>query len=184
MTIKLAGVEEKVKNAYQNTTGQSPVAATRTYIQGSALTIPELLSVGSRFLWRFNVSQAGGGTATGTIDIAVGSAGTVADTARVSFTKPAGTAVADEALVEVSAVVVSVGPTGVILGEIQAEHNLATTGFMAQQIFLAKVASAGFPNDGSGQPTPGSPMVVGLCYTSGAADVPNINWVTAEYIKP
>lgn len=184
MTIKLPGVAESVKNSYQNTTGTTLTASTRVYLPGSQLTPAQGLVVGSRFRWRFNLTLTAGAAVTDTIDIAVGSAGTIADTARVSFTKPVGSAVADEAIVEIDAVVISVSATGVILGEFKGDHGLAATGFATIPVVVLKQASAGFPNDGSGQTTPGAPLTVGLCYTSGAAVAQVVNWVTAEFILP
>lgn len=184
MTIKLPGVTESVKNAYQNTTGTALTAATRVYLPGSQLTPQQQVVPGSRFKWRFNLTLTAGAAVTDTIDVAFGSTGTVADTARISFTKPAGTAVADEAIVEVEAIVISVSATGVVLGELKADHGLAATGFATIPVVVQKVASAGFPNDGSGQAVPGAPMTVGLCYTSGAAVAQVVNWVTAEFLLP
>lgn len=182
--IKMAGVVEQLTNSYLNATGQAPAAATRTYITGSALTIVEQLVPGATFRWRFNLTKTAAGTAASTFDIAFGSAGTVADTARVSFTKIAGTAVADEGIIEIVAKVVSVGAAGVVLGEFFMDHNLDITGHLTTHAAVIKVASAGFANDGSGQTVAGSPLVVGLCITSGAADVVNINYVESSYIKP
>lgn len=184
MTELLAGVAERITNSYQNATGTTLTASTRVYLPGSALIPQQQLVPGSRFKWRFNVTLTAGAAVTDTIDIAFGSAGTVADTARVSFTKPAGTAVADEAIVEVEAVVISVSATGVVLGELKADHGLAATGFATIPVVVLKQASAGFPNDGSGQPTAGQPMIVGLCYTAGAAVAGVVNWVTAEFNLP
>src|SRR6266516_6424110 len=79
-----------------SSTSQAPAASTRTYLTGSKITVPSgKLQIGTQFLWRWNMTKTGAGTATSTVDIAFGTAGTTADTARVSVTKPAGTAVTD-----------------------------------------------------------------------------------------
>lgn len=184
MTIKMAGVVEQLTNSALSAVGQAPAAATRTYITGSALQIAEQLVVGGTFRWKFNITKTAAGTAASTIDIAFGSAGTVADTARVSFTKPAGTAAADEGIVEIIAKVISVGAAGVVLGEFFMDHNLDVTGHLTTHAAVIQVQSAGFANDGSGQAVAGSPMTVGLCITTGAADVIHINYVEAVYVKP
>lgn len=153
---------------------QSPAAATRTYITNSNLSVPtNKLQVGTCFRWVFNMTKTAAGIATSTIAIAVGTAGTTADTDRVSFTKPAGTAVVDEGWIEIVAVVRSIGATGVISGEIFVTHNLATTGHMAQQCFVANTISAGFDMTVAN-------LIVGLTITTGAADAITIQQVTAE----
>lgn len=182
--IKMAGVVEQLTNSFLSSAGFLPVAATRTYVPGSALTIVEQLVVGGTFRWRFNMTKTAAGSASSAIAIAVGSAGTVADTDRVVFTKIAGTAAADEGIVEIVAKVLSVSATGVILGEFYMDHNLDVTGHLTTHAAVLKVASAGFPNDGSGQTVAGSPMVVGLTITTGAADAITVNFVDAVYVKP
>lgn len=154
---------------------QAPAAATRTYITGSALRVPPGgLKAGDQFRWTFSMTKTAAGTATSTVDIAVGTLGTTGDTARVSFTKPAGTAVADEARVTVEAVVRSVSATGVIAGIFSLTHNLAATGHA--QIPSVNVLTVGAAFDNTGDE-----LVVGLCLTSGAADAITIEYVDAEF---
>lgn len=153
---------------------QAPAAATRTYINGTALQTPGGLKVGQKFKWRFNMAKTGAGTATSTIDIAVGAAGTTSDTARVSFTKPAGTAAADEGVVTVEAVVTAVSNTaGGMRGEFTLIHNLAATGHAQIPCVVVYAASAAFDNDNND-------LYVGLCITTGAADVITIEWAEGE----
>lgn len=158
-----------------STTSQSPAAATRTYIAGSAITIPaSKLQIGSIFKWRFNMTKNANGTATSTIDIAVGTTGTTSDTARVSFTKPAGTAVADEAWCEVECI--CRGPlsaSGVFVGEFIMTHNLAATGHAQIPVVVVNTVSGTFDVTTAG-------LIVGLCITSGALDAIVIQQVTAR----
>lgn len=161
-----------VKN--QSQTQQAIAAATRTYLTGSALKIPGGLKVGTKFRWRFNMAKTGAGTATSTFDIAVGAAGTTADTARVSFTKPVGTAVADEAVVTIDAVCRAVSNTaGVLVGEFVLVHNLAATGHATIPVVVVNTISANFDNDNND-------LYVGVCLTSGAADAITVEWLEAE----
>lgn len=155
---------------------QAVGAAARTYLTGSALKIPGGLKVGMRFRWRFNVAKTAAGTAASTFDIAVGAAGTTADTARVSFAKPAGTAVADEGVVTVDAVVRAVSNTaGKLVGEFVLVHNLAATGHATIPVVAVSTVSASFDNDDND-------LYVGLCLTSGAADAITIEYLDAEVI--
>lgn len=159
-----------VKNAAY--TQFAPVAATRTYIPGSALAVPGgALKVGAKLRWVFNMAKTAAGVAASTFDICVGTLGTTADTARVSFTKPAGTAAADEARVVIEAVVRSVSATGVVIGEFTLVHNLAATGHAQIPAVVVNTISAGFDNTSNA-------LIIGLCITTGAADA-----ITVEYVE-
>jgi len=179
MSTILPGVQQgsgrRVKNS--SAAAQNPVAATRTYIAGSALKVPPGgLKVGDVLRWVFNMTKTAAGTATSTIDIAFGTAATTADTARVSFTKPAGTAAADEGRVVVEAVVQSVGAAGVVVGIFNLTHNLAATGHAQIPSVNVVTTSAGFDNDGED-------LYVGLCITTGASDAITITFVSAELVS-
>lgn len=179
MTILLPGSQQgsgrRVKNS--SATAQAIAAATRTYLAGSALKVPVGgLKVGDIFRWVFSMTKTAAGTATSTIDIAVGTAGTTADTARVSFTKPAGTAAIDEARVVVEAVVRSVSATGVVVGILNLTHNLASTGHAQVPSVNLATVSAGFDNDDE-------ELYFGLCLTTGASDDITVNVVQAELIS-
>lgn len=179
MTMVLPGSQSgsgiRVKNA--SAVAQAIAATTRTYLAGSALKVPRGgLKVGDTFRWVFSMTKTAAGTATSTIDIAVGTAGTTADTARVSFTKPAGTAAVDEARVVVEAVVQSVSATGVVVGIMNLTHNLAATGHAQIPSVNVVTTSAGFDNDDE-------ELYFGLCLTTGASDAITVSVVAAELIS-
>lgn len=156
---------------------QTPAAATRTYITGTALSIPKTgLQVGTRARFRFNMTKTAAGTATSTIDVALGTAGTTADAAVLSFTKPAGTAVADEAYCEVEVIVQSIGASGVLVGEFTLGHNLSATGH-AQIPFVAVNATS------SATDLTRDSLIMGVCLTSGAADAITVTLVDAEMVR-
>jgi hypothetical protein len=155
---------------------QAITAATLTQINGSLLKIPQGgLKVGTRIRWKFNVTKTAAGAAASTYAITFGTLGTTADTARVSFTKPAGDATADEANVEITAVVRTIGATGVVLGNFTLTHNLAATGHATIPCVNVKTTSAGFDLRGEDQ-------YVALVVTSGAADALTIDWCEAEIL--
>lgn len=166
-------VRSSLTNA--STTSQAPAASTRTYITGSALRIgTNKLQIGSVMRWRWNMTKTAAGTATSTIDVCVGTAGTTADTARVSFTKPAGTAAADEAFCEVEVVVRGpISASGVMVGEFTLVHNLAATGHAIIPCVCVNTVSAAFDLT-----TPS--LIVGLCITTGASDAITIQQMFAE----
>lgn len=158
-----------------STVNQSFTAATRTYMTGSNIAVPVTkLQIGSCFRWGFSLTKNANGTATSTIDICVGTAGTTADTARVSFTKPAGTAVADEAWFQVMCV--CRGPlsaSGIFVGQMQMTHNLQITGHAVIPCVVVNTVSGAFDVTTAG-------LIVGLCITTGTADVCNTQIMQAE----
>ena len=135
----------------------------RKYIVGSNVAITAgRIAVGTLFRWRFGMLKTGAGNATSTIDIAFGTAGTTADTARVSFTKPAGTAAQDEGFVEIEATVTAIGTSGVVTGEFRMIHSLASTGHLTTPAVCLLTTSSAFNTS--------TVTDIGLCLTTGASD--------------
>ena len=158
-------------------TSQALTAATRTYIAGSAIAIPAVkLKIGTILKWKINITKTAAGVAASTIDIAFGTLGTTGDTARVSFTKPAGTAAVDEGMITIIAIVRGpLSASGVVTGHMTVTHNLAATGHMTIPAADVQVQSAGFDVT--------TPTFVGICITTGTADVITIQLVTADAIN-
>lgn len=155
---------------------QAPAAATRTYVTGSNLTfVAGALKIGTILRWTLDLTKDGNGSAASTFDICFGTAGTTADTARVSFTKPAGTAVADCGRVVIEAVVRGpLSASGVVAGHFTMTHNLAATGHATIPVVDVTTVSSAF--------NVLTPTNVGLCITTGAADVITIELVTAAIV--
>lgn len=170
-----AGYVRSFGHSNFSTTSQAPAAATRTYIAGSALAIPtNKMQIGTCFRWTFSMTKTAAGSAASTFDICFGTAGTTADTARVSFTKPAGTAAADEAFVTITAI--CRGPlsgSGVVAGHFNMTHNLAATGHALIPCVDVTTVSAGFDVTVAN-------LIAGVCITSGASDAITLQCVTAE----
>lgn len=142
---------------------QNVADTTRVLIAGSSLLIPKF-QAGMQIRWRLSMTKTAAGTAASTFDIGVGRAAAAASaTARVAFTKPAGTAVVDEALVEVLCTVRSVGASGVLVGQFQLCHNLAATGHATIPCVVVNTISAGFANNTEDN-------YIGLYVTAGASD--------------
>ena len=176
-----SGVGMFVTNAA--TAAQAPVATTRTYITGSQLAIPSIgLQVGTILRWHFEMVKTAAGTATSTIDIAFGTAGTTADTAQVSFTKPAGVAAIDDGFVDVEAIVKAIGGSGVVVGEIRMVVN--NTGGSGGHLASGKYAYTQSTTSSSFTISPSAVTYVGLCITTGASDAITINQCSAEAINP
>jgi hypothetical protein len=131
------------------------------------------LSPGAQYRWRFNVTKTAAGVATSTYAVLIGTAGSTADTAVLSFTKPAGTAAADEARVEILMTVRSSGASGILVGEFTLVHNLSATGHAQVPCVVLNAVSSAFDT------TPQS-LSVGIAVTPGASDVLTVELVQAE----
>lgn len=167
-----------LSNSSTAAVAQAPAAATRTYITGSNIAVPAgKLQIGTMFMWRVSLTKTAAGTAASTFGVAVGTAGTTADTDRLTFTKPAGTAAVDEGLVEI--MVTCRGPlsaSGVFVGEFRMTHNLASTGHMTIPGACVNTISAGFD-------VTVPDLIVGLTITTGASDAITIQVVQAEAVN-
>jgi hypothetical protein len=173
-----AGNNKQLSPIYNaSAAGQSPVAATRTYLTGSNIAVPTVkLKVGGIYRCRFDLTKTAAGTATSTIDVCVGTNGTTADTARLSFTKPAGTAAADEGWCEIDVTVKANGATGVLVGTMIFGHNLSATGHMTIPTAVQAVTSASFDMTTAN-------LILGVCLTTGAADVITVVHTQAELLN-
>ena len=181
-TKKVTGTQLQARVAVAGSSGatgaQTPAAATRTYITGSAIAIPaEKIRIGTFFSWQFDITKTAAGVAASTYDICFGTAGTTADTARVSFTKPAGTAAADVGIVTIGAVVRGpLSAAGIVSGNFQLTHVGGATGLLghcAEPAICVNALSAGFD-------VTVASLIVGVCITSGAADAITIQQVIAQ----
>lgn len=149
-------------------------AAAREFIDGSQLAVPVSgLKVGSKIKFVLDITKTAAGTASSVYDICFGTAGTVADTARVSFTKIAGTAAVDNGRIVIEAIVRSVSATGVVVGQFTLTHNLAATGHSTLPNASLTTISSGFANNGDS-------LFVGLCATTGASDAITVQKVEAS----
>lgn len=140
--------------------------AADTYLTGSDIIVPNHgLQALTTFHWRFSCSKTGAGVAAATFIIRIGTAGSVADAARLTFTLPAQTAVADVGFFDLIAVLRNVGAAGVLAGVITLQHNnAAATGLAGAVSPVIEVTSAAFDTTPANQ-------VVGVSCNPGAAGV-------------
>jgi 3D (Asp-Asp-Asp) domain-containing protein len=85
------------------------------------------IQAGSFFRWRFHATKTAAGVAAPIFTVRVGTAGTTADTARLTLTSNAQTAAADSAIWELETVVRVASASGVLSGAVKAPSR--TTGF-------------------------------------------------------
>jgi hypothetical protein len=121
----------QTRDTNYNVSTSTPAAgfAADTYLAGSGLTVPAgKIKAGTIYRCKFNVAKTNAGTQTPIITVRVGTAGTIADTARATLTFLAQTAVVDDGIFEVDCVFRAAGASAIIqaLGELR--HRLTTTG--------------------------------------------------------
>jgi hypothetical protein len=122
--------------------------AADTYVSGSNLALGTgRLQAGSYFQWNLALSKTAAGVATPTFILRFGTAGAVADTARVTFTGSAQSAVADVGFLVIQAAVRTYSSSGVLQGDLSLFHQLAATGFattnsIAGNYFLSTTSGA------------------------------------------
>lgn len=140
--------------------------ASDTYLAGSGILIPPgLVRAGTMYHLIFDMVKTAAGTATPTINIRFGTAGTTADTSRLLFTFTAGSAAADTGIFEVWCHWRSVGASSVLVGVAQVRHQLAATGLTTGGTggsFTVPVVSSAFDST-----VPNS--IIGASFNGGAS---------------
>jgi hypothetical protein len=160
----------------QSVAQQGAGFATDTYLTGSNITIPNSsIKAGSRYKLIFDVSKSAAGTATPIITIRLGTNGTTADTARLTFTFLAQTAVADIGTFEVWVTfrTVGSGTTAVIQGTAQVRHRLQITGLQNLVSTTLQVTSGGFDSTVSN-------LIIGASVNGGTSAAWTVQMVQAE----
>lgn len=137
-----------------------------TYLAGSEIIVPNHgLQAKTTFHWRFSASKTAAGVAGPVFSIRVGTAGTTADTARLTLTGPAQTAAVDVGTFDLTVVLRNVGAAGVLAGALAIIHNTGgATGF-------ANSISPVIENTGAGFDTTTANLIVGVSCNPGAAGV-------------
>lgn len=132
--------------------------ATDTYVTNSDILIPSFgVQSKTQFMWTLSASKTGAGTATPIYAIRIGSLRSVVDTARLTLTGPAQTAIADIGTLCIVCTVRNVGASGVIQGTAYWSHrgtaaNTTTsgTGFANDSTGHVEGSGAGFDNSNLG----------------------------------
>ncbi len=121
--------------------------AADTYLPGSAVPVPPGgFTNGMRYVCTFDMVKTAAGSATPAIVVRIGTTGTTADAAILTFTFLAGTAAADTGTFVVSAHFRQAGAAAVLAGTCECRHALAATGLVSTgasgQAQIAVVSSA------------------------------------------
>lgn len=125
-----------------NIADQGPGFAADTYITGSNTQIGARVKQSSYLKWKITASKTAAGTVAAAFNIRVGTAGTVADTARVTHTLAAATAAADAGCFEIDAVFRAVGASATIQSSLKLYHQSA--GFTTAGNIFSNVTSSAF----------------------------------------
>lgn len=149
--------------------------AADTYLTGSMVNVPQhLLQAGTVLKWRFGVTKTAAGVASPVWLLRVGTAGSIADVSRCTFTSlSAQTAAVDAGFIEITAVLRNTGAAGVLAGILMMIHNGNTLGLASSPIIVVQNTSAGFD-------TTVANLKIGISVNPGAAGVWTHQVIVAE----
>lgn len=170
----------KARSGNAAITSQAGFAAD-TYLANSNILIPSWgVQAKTTFRWQISASKTAAGVATPAYSIRIGAAGTTADTARVTLTGPAQTAVADVGTLNIMATVQNVGAAGIIQATAWWDHrgtaasSTIGTGFANDGTGHVEAASAAFDNSALGG------QIIGLSLNGGASAAWTVTQVIAD----
>lgn len=150
------------------------LGAADTYLNNSVLTLAALgpPTIGRCYHWRFIISKTAAGTATPIVIVRVGTAGTTADAAQLTFTWGAGTAAIDRGEIELEAMFIAVGASAVLRGKANWTTNLTTTG-------LTNAVKALQPADSGTFNSTVANSLIGLSYNAGTTGAHTLEYMGA-----
>lgn len=163
--------------ANASTAQQGAGFASDTYLTGSSIAIPSGYPiVGSTYKLRFGVTKTAAGTAAPVLTVRIGTAGTTADAAILTFTFGAGTGVADTGFIEVEAAfrTVGSGTSAVLAGLCRLTSNLTTTG-LSNAVKALQVVSSGFNSTTAN-------AIIGASWNGGTSASHTVQLVRSELI--
>lgn len=175
-----AGVVSTLEDvATASTASVAGAYAADTYVAGASLAIPSgLVRSLSSYYCAFDMTKTALGTAAATVIIRIGQNGTIADTARVTFTFAVGTANIDTGIFEVWAHFRTVGASAVLAGMCRCSHHLAATGLVSTGASgIGIILSNSAPFDST---TPSS--FIGVSFNGGAS-FSGTNSIVQAYMK-
>lgn len=156
---------------------QAFTAATLTSVSGSVMLVPpQAFQVGTTFRWRVHLNKTAAGIAARVFHVRVGTAGTTADAIVQTFTSGVPTAALDSGYIEIEYVITATGASATGTGASLLMHNGVAGLAAVANPFIAGVPTA-FNSSSSGF------LYIGLTLTTGAAEVVNSNYVTADLVR-
>lgn len=153
-------------------------AAASALLTGSKITVPVgKLRVGTVLRWRISLSKTAAGTAANTFIVRLGTNGTIADAAILTFTLPVGTAVIDTGEIDITVTIR--GPLSascIAQGLFAMVHSLSATGLATVPCVVLKVTSGTFNATTAG-------LFASLSCTTAASTVLTFQQVIGEAIN-
>lgn len=161
VTLDDAGIAKNVRTLTNQ--GLTTTAGADIYIVGSAISVPPtLVRVGAQFIWQLIMSKTAACTSAPVYNIRIGTAGTTADTARVTWTSTLNqTAATDSALATIMCTVKTASASGVITGGMMLQHKNTATGFANAQV------DVGAPTDSAAFDLTVASLIFGLSINPG-----------------
>ena len=174
---KKVTIAEIIKKAivFASNASNQALSSGDTYLTGSAITVGSRLQVGTTLKWRVIATKTAAGVAAPVFNMRFGTAGTTADTSRVTLTGVAQTAAADTGVWEITAVVEAVGASGKVFGFGWLTHALATTGFGTSDGAMQSESAAFDMTNAS--------LKAGLSLDVGASGAWTVKLITTELIN-
>lgn len=161
-----AGLVDTLDDNTNFSTANQTGFAADTYLAGSSILIPRGgVRAGSMYYLRFDMVKTAAGTAAAVLTIRYGTAGSVADAARLTFTFGAGTAAIDTGFFEIWAHWRNAGASSVLVGVASCSHALAATGLIstgASGVGILNATSSAFDS----APTD---SIIGASFNGGAS---------------
>lgn len=161
---------------------QSILAATATYVSGSAIQRPvNGWFVGTTLRWKISGSTtSAAGTATNTINLRVGTAGNVTDAVHMTYTTMVGTANSGIAFqIIIDHTITSIGATAGGGGFATIHNGASATGLVnVPNNIMGGVQTASFNS------TSATPLYIGVSLTLGASKTVNLTTCYAEILNP
>lgn len=161
----------------QSVTSTAGGFATDTYLSGSTVSFPTGSPyIGTTYKLTFSVTKTAVGTAAPVVIVRVGTAGTTADAATLTFTFGVGTAVADTGIFEAICTFRSIGATTTAVLQGMCGVKCLPTSGISSTIKAVAVTSAGFDSSTTAN------LKIGASYNGGTSAVHTVSLVRAELV--
>jgi len=150
--------------------------AADTYVTGSNITIPASLTaqVLTRYRCKISLSKTAAGVATPTAIVRIGTLGTTADAAVITFTGAAQTAAADVGFIEILVTIRTVGAAATSQGTFSLNHNAANAVGLGGTNVIEAAGSAFNSATAS--------LIIGVSLNYGASAAVTVTQVEAELL--
>lgn len=160
-----------------NTVAQTGIG-NDVYLAGSNVNIPQgKVKIGTKYRCRFNVVKTAAGTGAPVISVRVGTAASIADTARAALTFAGQTGVVDEGDFVIDCAFRQAGATAIIQANGSLIHRLVTTGLNVIGVYTT------VQNTGAAFDITGANLKIGLSVNAVNPSSWTVSFVGAELVN-